>query len=205
MSKKTAPPPELVAIREAAQRLAIANRELTVRAELQQRELAEAVAPIAEKHRAGIDEAAAQRAEAEAELATLLKASPSLFQSPRSLTVDGVKCGYRKEEDSLDWGDDDLVIKRIEDLHPELYDLLVREKKTLVADALAQLEQRQLAKIGVRLVSGADKAFISIGESDVDKLVKAILSDAQRRVADDDKPAKKKAKATAKTRSREVA
>jgi hypothetical protein len=205
MSKKPAPTPELVAIREAAQRLAIANRELTVRAEMQQRELAAAVAPIAEKHRAGIDEAAQARAEADAALDALLKASPSLFISPRSMTVDGVKCGYRKEEDSLDWGDEDLVIKRIEDLHPELYDLLVREKKTLVADALAQLEPRQLAHIGVHLISGADRSFISIGDSDVDKLVKAILADAQRRVADEDKPAKKRTKATAKARTREVA
>lgn len=205
MSKKPAATPEMVAIRDAAQRLAKAHRELTVRAELQQRELADAVAPIAEKHRAGLDEAAAQRAEAEADLEALLKASPSLFQAPRSVTVDGVKCGYRKEEDTLDWGDEDLVIKRIEDLHPELYDLLVREKKTLVADALAQLETRQLSKIGVRLVTGADRAFISIGDSDVDKLVKAILADAQRRVADEDKAPRKKAKATAKTRTREAA
>lgn len=205
MSKKTAPPPELVAIREAAQRLAIANRELTVRAELQQRELAAAVAPIAEKHRAGLDEAAEQRAEAEADLQRMLDAWPSLFIAPRSLTVDGVKCGYRKEEDSLDWGDEQAVIARIENVHPELYDLLVREQKSLVVDALAQLEQRQLSHIGVRLINGADRSFIKIGDSDIDKLVKAILADAASRVADDDKPTKRKAKATAKTRTREVA
>lgn len=204
MSKKQ-PAPELVRIREVAARLAVCNRDLTLRAEAQKREIAEAVAPIAERHRAGIDDVAAARAELEAELVALVEAAPSLFIKPRSISVDGVKCGYRKEEDGLDWDDEQRVIQRIEDLHPELYHLLVRETKSLVADALSQLEARQLRQIGARIISGADRVFVSVGESEVDKLVKAIMADAHRRIADDDGPKPKKAKAKAVPRVRETA
>lgn len=205
MTKKAAPSPELMAIRDVSQRLAAANRELTARAEAQKREIAEVVLPITERHRAGIDLAAAERAELETELLALVQAAPSLFVKPRSISVDGVKCGYRKEEDGMDWDDEQAVIARIDDLHPELYHLLVRETKSIVVDALSQLEARQLRQVGVRLVSGADRAFVSIGESEVDKLVKAIVSDAHRRIADDDGPKPKKVKAKASPRVREPA
>ncbi len=204
MTRKAAPPPEMIAIRDAAQRLAVANRALTARAELQQRELDEVVAPIIARHRNGLDDAAQERAACHAELMRLVEAAPQLFQKPRSVTVDGVKVGYRKEEDALDWGDEECVISRIENMLPELYDLLVREKKSLVADALAQLEVRQLRKIGINFITGADRPFVTIGTSDLEKMVQAILADAVRRTGEDEKP-KKKGKAEAKPRSRELA
>lgn len=193
MSKKPVSP-ELVRIREVAAQLAACNRDFTLRAEVQKREIVEAVAPIAARHRAGIDQAAAEHAELEAELLALVEAAPSLFVKPRSFSVDGVKCGFRKEEDGLDWDDEQAVIARVENLHPELCHLLVRETKSLVVDALWQLETRQLRHIGARIVSGADRAFVSIGESENDKLAKAIIADARRRIADDEGPKARKTK-----------
>jgi uncharacterized protein (DUF2126 family) len=81
----------------------------------------------------------------------------------------------------------------------------VRETKSLVVDALSQLEARQLRQVGVRIVSGADRAFVSIGESEADKLTKVIVADAHRRIADDAGPKPKKVKAKASPRVREPA
>ncbi|MDP3871274.1 MAG: hypothetical protein Q8Q80_01305 [Methyloversatilis sp.] len=189
--------PELTAIRDAAQQLAAKNRVLTALGAAQQAALVKAVEPITKQFRSALDEAAAERAEAEAELLRLVEAAPALFGKPRSITVDGVKTGFRKEEDSLDWSDEKAVMARIENLLPELADLLIRTETTLVKDALGQLTESHLKRIGVRKVLGADRAFVTVGECDVDKLVKIVLADAARRIGDDE-PAKKAGKTKVK-------
>jgi hypothetical protein len=184
------PTPELSKIRDAAQVLAAKHRLLTDLAAAQQASIAQAIEPITRQYRGAIDAAAAEEAEAHAALVRLVEAAPALFKKPRSITVDGVKTGYRKEEDSLDWSDEAAVIARIENLLPESADLLVRTEATLVKDALGQLTDAHLQRIGVRKVLGADRAFVAIGESDLDKLVKTILADAARRQGEDDAPKK---------------
>lgn len=194
------PTPELSKIRDAAQVLAARHRVLTDLAAAQQAQIAQAIEPITSQFRGAIDAAAAEEAEALAELQALVEAAPALFVKPRSITVDGVKAGYRKEEDSLDWNDEQAVIARIENLLPESADLLIRTETTLVKDALGQLSDAHLQRIGVRKVLGADKAFVAIGESDLDKLVKTILADAARRQGDDE-PAKKSGKTKVKAKA----
>jgi len=186
--------PAMTTIHEAAQRLSLAHRELTLRAQTQEADIAAAVGPITTRHRPGIDAAAEEKAAAYDSLMQLIQASPQLFCRPRSITVDGVKAGYRKESDSLDWDNEQVVIARIRALLPDEVDLLIRTQANLVIDALPGLDSPVLRQIGVRQVSGSDQAFVSIGDSDVDKLVKAILADAARRQGEDDKPAAKKGK-----------
>ncbi len=186
--------PAMAAVIEAAQYLALTNRELTLRAQTQEAEIAAAVAPIAARHRAGIDAAAEEKAAAYEALMQLIQASPQLFKRPRSITVDGVKAGYRKELDSLDWDDEEVVMRRIEAILPDQVDLLIRTQTSLVADALPQLDSQTLRQIGVRQVSGTDQAFVTIGDSDLEKLVKVILADAARRQGDDEKTTKKAGK-----------
>ena len=186
--------PAMTAVIEAAQRLALTHRELTLRAQVQESDISAAVSPITARHRPGIDVAAEEKAAAFEHLMALIQSSPQLFLRPRSITVDGVKAGYRKESDSLDWDDEQVVIRRIQAMLPDQVDLLIRTQTSLVADALPQLDATVLRQIGVRQVSGSDQAFVNIGDSDVDKLVKAILADASRRQGEDDAPAKKKGK-----------
>lgn len=190
----TAKSPLMTTLHEAAQALALAHRELTLRAQAQEADIAAAMAPIMARHRPGIDAAAAEKAAAQDTLTKLVQANPQLFCRPRSITVDGVKAGYRKEPDALDWDDEQVVIARIQALLPDQVDLLIRSQSSLVADALPQLDAAVLRQIGVRQVSGSDQAFVSIGDSDVDKLVKAILADAARRQGDEDAPRAKKGK-----------
>ncbi len=194
---RKAPPPELVAIREAAQRLAVAQQALVARANLQQAEIAAAIAPITARHLPGMEIEAEERAAAQAALLALVEAAPTLFVRPRSVVVDGVRAGYRKDEDQLDWDDEAGVIARIRAVLPELEEILVRKQESLVIDALAQLTGAQLQRLGVRQITGADRPFVTIGEGDVDKLVKAILADIQRRIGEDETP-KKKGKAKIK-------
>lgn len=190
----------LTEIRMAAQRLADARRESVARATALESVLNKAITPIYACHRPGLDAAAEEEAAAKAELLDLIIASPQLFQRPRSLTVDGVKSGYRKEEDGLTWEDDAQVIARIRAL-PELQELaavLIRTEESLNVSALAELDAKQRRQVGISLVQGVDKPFVSFTENDVEKLVKSILADAAKRQGEDDAPAKKKSKAKAK-------
>ncbi|THF60934.1 hypothetical protein [Pseudothauera rhizosphaerae] len=197
------PPVTLDQIRAAVDRLAVAHTATTARAALCHDEIKAAIQPIYDRHRAGMDAAAEEEAAAHRALMSLLEGAPQLFEKPRSVSVNGVRAGYRKAEDSLDWGDDAALIKRIRALLPAQADLLIRTEETLVADALAQLPAAAHQKLGINRISGADNPFITIGAADVEKLAQALIADAIRRQGDDDKPKERKGKAKAK--SKEVA
>ncbi len=189
----------LADIRAAAERLAKTHLEMTVRAKAQEEEIAALVAPVAERHRPGLETAAEARARAHEALMAMLEAAPALFESKkRSLSVDGVRAGYRKAEDTIDWDDDAQVVARIRSLIPDQEALLVRTVENLVVDAVAQLDATTQRKIGVRRVPGIDQPFVTIGESDVDKLVKTILAGIASRVGEDDAPKARKGKAKVK-------
>ncbi|SDI52462.1 hypothetical protein [Propionivibrio dicarboxylicus] len=186
-------------IRAAAERLAAAHVATTARASLLQDEIKTAVKPIYERHRSGLDAAAEEEARARDDLQQMLDAAPQLFKKPRSIVVNGVRSGYRKEEDSLYYADEKAVIARIRALFPEQADLLVRTEETLVSDALTQLDAKSRSQVGISLITGADKSFITIGDSDVEKLAKTLISDAIRRVGEEETaPKAKKGKAKIK-------
>lgn len=189
----------LADIRAAAERLAKAHLEMTVRAKAQEEEIAALVAPVAERHRPGLETAAEARARAQETLMAMLEAAPALFDGKkRSLSVDGVRAGYRKAEDTIDWDDDAQVVARIRSLIPDQEAILVRTVENLVVDAVAQPDATTQRKIGVRRVPGIDQPFITVGESDVDKLVKTILAGITSRVGEDDAPKARKGKAKVK-------
>lgn len=191
--------PTITQIRETAQRLADAHRASISRATALEHAINQAITPIYAQHRAGIDAAAEEEAAAKAELQQLVDAAPQLFARPRSITQDGVSTGYRKGEDTLDWDDDAMVIARIRAL-PELAELatvLIRTEETLNVAALGELDGHARRKVGIRLTQGVDQSFIRFTDSDVEKMVKAILADATKRQGEDE-PTKKKGKAKIK-------
>lgn len=190
-------------IRIAADRLAIAHTATTARAALCQDEIKAAIQPIYDRHRSSLDAAADEEAAAHRALLDLLEAAPNLFVKPRSINVNGVRAGYRKAEDQLDWGEDAALIKRIRALLPEQADLLIRTEESLVADALVQLDAKQHRALGISRITGADNPYVTVGSADVEKLAQALIADAIRRQGEDEKPKERKGKAKAK--SREVA
>lgn len=185
-------------IRSAADRLAVAHQATVARVALMQEEIKQAVQPIYDRHRAGLDAATEEEAAANRAVWDLLTVSPQLFKRPRSLTVNGVRAGWRKAEDSLDWDEDHTLIDRIAALIPEQYPLLVRTEQSIVADAVAQLDGDTLRTLGVRRITGADAPYITMGDADVEKLAKALIADALRRQGEDDAPKAKKGKAKLK-------
>jgi hypothetical protein len=185
-------------IRRAAEQLANRHNDTTGCAALMQAEIKAAILPVMERYKATLDGYAAAEQAARDLLDDMLMAAPHLFIKPRSIAVDGVRCGYKREPDTLDWADDAEVIARIKALRPELAALLIRTQESLVIDALAGLEPAERAVLGLRTITGADNRYITIGDSDVEKLAKIVIVDAARRQGEDEKPAKPAGRAKVK-------
>lgn len=190
-------------IRAAAQNLANRRNDTLGCSTLLNAEIKAAIAPVLECYKLTLDQYAAAESSAMAELDKLLASNPHLFVKPRSMTVDGVRCGYKKEPDGLDWTSDDDVIKAIKALLPELAPILVRTEERLNREALPAVAPEHLQKVGIRQVVGADQRFITLGENDVERMSKMIITDASKRQGEDE--AAPKARSKAKTKVAEVA
>lgn len=191
-------PITLDTIRELSQRLANAHNDTAATAALLNAEVKAAIAPILDSYRQTIDTYAAAEAKAHADLNDALRVAPNLFKKPRSLAVDGIRCGYLKAPDSLDWDDEADVIARIKALRPDLAPILIRSRESLIVDALPGVDDKNLVSFGIRTVTGVDQHFITIGDNDAEKLTKVVIAAAANRQGEDEpKPKKAKAKAVA--------
>lgn len=119
-----------------------------------------------------VDEAAAEDA-----LRSAIETRPDLFTRPRTLAVDGVKFGYRKQTGAIEVGDEAKAIGRLRQKFPDREATLINVKETLDRKALRKLPAADLAKIGVTIDSASDEVFISVAPRDVDKVVQALLED----------------------------
>lgn len=198
-----APAITLEHIRLAAEQLANRHNDTAACSAMLQAEIKAAITPILERYKATLDGYAAAEARAMGRLDELLMAAPNLFAKPRSLAVDGVRCGYKKEADTVDWADDAELIARIRALKPELVPILIRTEESLVLDALGGLDAADRQLLGLRTITGADRRFITVGDNDVEKLARTILADAARRQGEDETP--KSAKGKTKAKAAEVA
>ena len=114
-------------------------------------------------------------ASTEAALLDSVTSAPDLFTRPRSVIFHGIKCGYQKGRGELVIGDPDKVISLIQKNFPEQMDTLVKVTMAPVKSALAQLPVNDLKKIGVTVLETGDYAYIKPMDSEVDKLVDALL------------------------------
>ena len=191
----TITPLTLEEIRRAAEHLANRHNDTTACAALMQAEIKAAIAPVMVKYKTTLDGRAAAEQAARELLDEQLMAAPQLFVKPRSLTIDGVSCGYKRAPDTVDWRDDAEVVSRIKALKPELAPLLIRTQESLVVDAIAGLTPEERSILGINTITGADNRFITLGDNDIEKLAKLVISDAARRQGDEEKPAKKAGRA----------
>jgi len=113
--------------------------------------------------------------EAEAKLEALLKNNAALFVKPRTWTVHGMKVGYAKQAGRIEIPDVDKSIKLIRKHFPEKADLLIVQKESISKDALGNITVDDLKKIGCKVIADTDAVVIKPTDSNVDKLVTALL------------------------------
>lgn len=127
----------------------------------------------------GIKKAVALVAETRDKLKAFIEAHPDLFVQPRTLVLSGVKVGLAKGVGSLDYDDEDQVIRLIEKHFPDLADVLIKVKKSLSKKALEGLEVAELKKLGVTVEETGDRVVIKPTDGGVGKVLKALLKDAE--------------------------
>lgn len=118
------------------------------------------------------------------ELLALVNESPELFVKPKSVTFNGIRIGFQKEKGKIVFDDPEQVIKLIRKHYPELADTLIATTEKPSKDALNNLTAEQLKKIGVTVTSDTDVVFIRAADSDVDKMVNALLKGKQEQEAE---------------------
>ena len=140
--------------------------------------LNDGIAALRRDHLADIRRAVTRAAEAEDALRALIEAHPECFVKPKTQVLAGVKLGYQKGKGAISFDDADAVVARIKKHLPDQADVLIRTKEAPVKEALAQLSAAELKKIGVTLSEAGDQTVVRPVDSEVDKMVDALLKAA---------------------------
>lgn len=126
-----------------------------------------------------IKELAADTANAKTQLEALIDDSRDLFVKPRSIIISGIKVGLQKGKGGLEYGDESTVIRLIRKHFPaDQQELLIKTTEKVVKKALGELDVATLKKIGVTVQGTGDEILIKAADSDVDKIVSALLGES---------------------------
>lgn len=175
MSASAAPPPASMQDIMALARSLAAARQAT-------EALAEDIKASQRKALAGrlraLQSRIAAQAASEDALRAAIQARPDLFVSPRTVAVDGIKFGLRKQPGAVALGDEAQAIGRLRKRLPDRAEALIRVRETLDRAALRKLPAAELAQIGVTIEKATDEVTIAAGRNDLDRVVAALLDDA---------------------------
>lgn len=111
--------------------------------------------------------------------AAIEDAGPEAFAKPRTLVLHGIKVGYQKGKGMLEWESEDQVLKLLHKHFPDQVELLIRTTERPNKDALAQLPAADLKRLGITVSEAGDQVVIRPVDGEVDKLVDALLKDAE--------------------------
>jgi hypothetical protein len=158
---------------------ALARKTLSDRVQ----ELEEELTQIKKRHLTGIKKAVAVAATWQSNLNAAIDAAPELFQKPRTVVFYGIKVGMQKQKGKIEWEDDEYVIERLKKLFPDNWEDYVKITAKPVKAALENLSVSDLKRLGVTAEESGDKVLIKPTDSEVDKLVEALLRDEIKEAA----------------------
>lgn len=120
-------------------------------------------------------------AEARDRLHAAIEAAPHLFEARKTLTISGVRVGYMKQRGTVVIEDESAVIDRIRRLLPEEQaELLVRVRESVHKPAVYDLTAADLKRLGITIEQAEDAILIKPVDTEVDKLVTALLAEAEK-------------------------
>lgn len=160
----------------ATRRLADHHELLKLRVE----ELHNRVEELKREYLVGIKEAAADTANAKGALEALIDSSRALFVKPKSIIISGIRVGLKKGTGKVEFEDEELVIKRIKKLFKvEEHETYIKVTEKVRKKALEDLDAAMLKRLGVTIEGNGEVVLIKMVDSDVDKIVNAMLKGAE--------------------------
>ena len=166
--------PTLSTIEDACRKLGAARDDLRGTVELLQADIKRAQ----DRYRRELQRRIDAVANAHAIALELVQAAPSLFAKPRSYQWHGVKVGYQKGRGKIEVANEDKFPDRVDQYCPGERAALVKTTHKPVLAALANLDAKLLKRLGVTITDADDEAFVKAVDSELDKLVKALVDAA---------------------------
>lgn len=130
------------------------------------------------EHLADLKRLVARCAERHAALRAAVELAPELFVKPRAHVFHGVKVGWQKLKGSIRIPDPSRTVELIYQHLGKLSDTLVRLSATPDKRAITDLPVREARMIGVEIIDPIDEVVIKPADSEVDKIVNALLKEA---------------------------
>jgi hypothetical protein len=137
------------------------------------------LAALKKKHLPALKRQVAAAAECEHELRAAIEAAPELFDKPKTQVLHGIKVGYRKGKGTIEWEDDAALVALIKKKFPDHVGELIITTEVPSATGLQDLDAAELRKLGVTIAEAGEQVVVKAVETDLEKLVKALLKDAR--------------------------
>ena len=141
-------------------------------------ELNNSIEAAKRKKLAAIRELVSRAAGHESELRSAIEANPQLFITPRTVVFHGIKVGMQKGKGGIEFDDPDSVLERIRKEYGSDAIGLIHVVETPDKKMLADLAADELKKLGCTLVGTDDEVVIRPTDTEVDKIVTALLKSA---------------------------
>lgn len=139
----------------------------------------EEIAAVKKRHMARLKKAVGIMAERQSELKATIEENSELFAKRRTQVFYGIKVGLQKQKGEITWTDETQVLKLIHKHFPDMEDSLIKTTEKPIKSALAQLPAADLKKLGVTISDDGDVVVIRATDSEIDKLVEALLKDEE--------------------------
>lgn len=126
----------------------------------------------------GIKSAVAEAADAQAKLVAAIQDAPHLFVKPRTMTLAGIRIGFQKGKGRTLWPKAEALLAAIKrNFSPASAKLLIATKEEPNKEAILTLPAPELKKLGVEIEGAGDEVFVKAADTEVDKMVAAILKE----------------------------
>jgi hypothetical protein len=120
----------------------------------------------------------ARAAERESKLSAAIEGNAELFIKPRTVVFHGIKIGFQEGKDVIEFDDADKVLKLIREHYGEDAIALIHVTETPDKKILRDLPDEDLKKLDCRRVNPGNEVVIRPTDTNVDKIVTALLKDA---------------------------
>ena len=131
------------------------------------------------RHKPTVEKLAAPAAAGRVKIGEFIQANPWIFGSPRSRVLHGVKVGVRHQPGRIDFDDEWQVICKIREVFPEEQaDMMVRTIEEVNKNALAEMPDEDLERIGARRVRNSDAPICTPPDKNADKVAQTLMRKA---------------------------
>jgi len=165
----------LTEIEKMAKEFSDARATLRERVEV----LEEGMLALKKRYLPGIRNAVEKAKEIREKFSNAIGDSDDLFIKPRTMTLFGIRFGIEKQKGKIEWekGAVPGIVKLIKKLFPDSWETYVKVDEKPMKKTLATLPSGDLKKLGIQVMETGDAVVIKPVDSEVDKLVDALLNE----------------------------